>query len=89
MSTSIENDAPVSTLDQPIPMSFPALLGTVAPRVLQEQEGNVQSPTERARRALKADKLGKQWIRRRDNGLYRPSEFSRRFGGIRLSFRLV
>ncbi|KAG8908306.1 hypothetical protein FRC00_011316 [Tulasnella sp. 408] len=70
MSTSIENDAPISTLDQPIPMSFPALLGTVAPRMLQEQEGNVQSPTERARRALKADKLGKQWVRRRDNARF-------------------
>ncbi|KAG8907699.1 hypothetical protein FRC01_007597 [Tulasnella sp. 417] len=70
MSTETEMDVPASTLDQPIPMSFPALLGSVAPRALLEQETYVHSSTERVRRAPKTDKLGKQWVRRRDNAQF-------------------
>lgn len=68
MSTPNEMDISVSSLDQPIPMSFPALLGAVAPGVLPAQEGSVHISAERARRAPKTGKLGKQWVRRRDNG---------------------
>lgn len=73
MSASNEMDVPVSTLDQPIPMSFPALLATVDPRVLQEQETNVHSSMERVRKAPKTIKLGKQWVRRRDNAQFTPN----------------
>ncbi|KAG8956145.1 hypothetical protein FRC04_004220 [Tulasnella sp. 424] len=70
MSTPNEMDISVSSLDQPIPMSFPALLGAVAPGVLPAQEGSVHISAERARRAPKTGKLGKQWVRRRDNAQF-------------------
>ncbi|KAG9018167.1 hypothetical protein FRB90_012011 [Tulasnella sp. 427] len=70
MSGSNDMEVSQSTLDQPIPMSFPAMLGAVAPRILLGQEGTLASSAERMKRAPKTGKLGKQWIRRRDNAQF-------------------
>lgn len=67
------NAASSSTLINPVPMSFPAILRNKAVNSrfahLRMPSGMDSAPVQSVRKRSRDDKLGKRWIRRKDNGM--------------------
>lgn len=69
LAQAVESQTMDTTLDQPVPMSFPRALLQATAGLPQFREGDVPQVKERLRKPLtKSGKVGKQWVRRRDNG---------------------